>query len=43
MKAAEIRVEVHLPWLLAALANKIEGVLKSSGKEALRIGTTKKT
>ena len=43
VKAGEIRVEVHLPWLLAAVANKIEGVLKSSGKDALRIGTTKKT
>ena len=42
VKPAEIRVEVHLPWLLAALANKIEGLLKSNGKEALRIGSTKK-
>ena len=42
VKPAEIRVEVHLPWLLAALANKIEGVLKSTGKDALRIGPSKK-
>jgi hypothetical protein len=42
VKPAEIRVEVHLPWLLAALAGKIEGLLKSNGKEALRIGSTKK-
>ncbi len=42
VKPAEIRVEVHLPWLLAALANKIEGVLKSNGKDALRLGPTKK-
>jgi hypothetical protein len=42
VKPAEIRVEVHLPWLLAALANKIEGLLKSNGQEALRIGSTKK-
>ena len=43
VKAAEIRVEVHLPWLLAALATKIEGALKSNAKDALRIGTTRKT
>ena len=42
VKPAEIRVEVHLPWLLAAMANKIEGLLKSNGNDALRIGTTKK-
>ncbi len=39
---AEIRVEVHLPWLLAALAGKIEGLLKSNAQEALRIGPSKK-
>ena len=42
IKAAEIRVEVHLPWLLAAMANKIEGLLNKNASEALRIGTTKK-
>lgn len=43
VKAAEIRVEVHLPWLLAALANKIEKLVKSNGQEALRIAPVKKT
>jgi hypothetical protein len=42
VKPAEIRVEIHLPWLLAALAGKIEGLLRSNGKEALRIGSSKK-
>ena len=42
VKAAEIRVEVHLPWLLAAMASKVEGLLKSNAKDTLRIGTTKK-
>ena len=42
VKPAEIRVEVHLPWLLAALAGKVEGLLKSNGQEALRIAPTKK-
>ncbi len=42
VKPAQIRVEVHLPWLLAAMANKIEGVLKSNAQEALRIAPTKK-
>lgn len=42
VKAAEIRVEVHLPWLLAALANKIEKLVKSNGQEALRIAPSKK-
>ena len=42
VKTAEIRVEVHLPWLLAAMAGKIEGLLKSNAQDTLRIGTTKK-
>ena len=42
VKPAEIRVEVHLPWLLAAMANKVEGLLKANAKDTLRIGTTKK-
>ena len=42
VKAADIRVEVHLPWLLATMAGKIEGLLNSNAKDALRIGTTKK-
>ena len=42
MKAADIRIEVHLPWLLAAMANKVEGLLKANAKDTLRLGTTKK-
>ena len=42
VQAAEIRVEVHLPWLLAAMAGKVEGLLRSNAQDALRIGTTKK-
>ena len=42
VKPAEIRVEVHLPWLLAAMAGKIEGLLKSNGKDALKIAPPKK-
>ena len=42
VKPADIRVEIHLPWLLAAMANKVQGLLDKNAKEALRIGTTKK-
>jgi predicted PP-loop superfamily ATPase len=35
-----LRVEVQLPWILAALTNKIQGVLKSNAEESLRIGHT---
>jgi hypothetical protein len=37
-----IKVEVQLPWLLAAMAGKIQGLLKSNAEETLRIGTTRK-
>jgi hypothetical protein len=33
-----VRIEVQLPWILAALTGKIQGVLKSSAEESLRIG-----
>lgn len=33
-----LRIEVQLPWLLAALAGKIQGILQSNANEALRIG-----
>lgn len=39
---ANVKVEVHLPWLLAAMANKVQGVIKSNADATLRIGTTKK-
>lgn len=42
VKPAEIRVEVHLPWLLAAMAGKVEKLLKNNAQDTLRIGTTKK-
>ena len=42
VKAADIRVEVHLPWLLAAMANKVERLLQTNAKDTLRIGMTKK-
>lgn len=40
--AAEIKVEVHLPWLLAAMASKVQGLLKSNAETTLRLGTPKK-
>ena len=33
-----VRIEVQLPWILAALTGKIQGVLKSNAEESLRIG-----
>ena len=35
-----LRIEVQLPWILAALAGKIQGILKSNAEESLRIGHT---
>lgn len=35
-----LRIEVQLPWILAALTGKIQGVLKSNAEESLRIGHT---
>jgi hypothetical protein len=31
---------VQLPWILAALTTKIQGILKSNAEESLRIGHT---
>ena len=42
VKPSDIRVEIHLPWLLAAMASKVEGLLKKNAQETLKIGTTKK-
>jgi isopentenyl diphosphate isomerase/L-lactate dehydrogenase-like FMN-dependent dehydrogenase len=36
-----LRIEVQLPWILAALTGKIQGVLKSNAEESLRIGHTR--
>jgi hypothetical protein len=35
-----VRIEVQLPWILAALTSKIQGVLKNNAEESLRIGHT---
>ncbi|MGH6864524.1 MAG: polyhydroxyalkanoic acid system family protein [Methylocella sp.] len=35
-----VRVEVQLPWILAALTGRIQGVVKSNAEESLRIGHT---
>lgn len=35
-----LRIEVQLPWILAALTSKIQGVLTTSAEESLRIGHT---
>lgn len=43
VQPANIRVEIQLPWLLAAMAGKIEGLLKKNADETLRIGTSRKT
>ncbi len=37
-----VRCEIHLPWLLAAMANNVEGLLQRNAKEALLLGPTKK-
>jgi hypothetical protein len=33
-----LRIEVQLPWILAALTSKIQGILKTNAEESLRIG-----
>jgi len=35
-----LRIEVQLPWILAALTGKIQRVLKTNAEESLRIGHT---
>ena len=42
VQPANIVVVIELPWLLAAMANKVEGLLQKNAAETLRIGTTKK-
>ena len=36
-----LRIEVQLPWILAALSNKVRDVLTSNAKDSLRIGPPK--
>jgi hypothetical protein len=38
VEPAQVRLEVQLPWLLAALANKIQPYLEKSGADMLRLG-----
>ena len=42
VQPANVQVEIHLPWLLAAMAGKVEKLLQSNATDTLRIGTTKK-
>lgn len=35
-----VRIEVQLPWILAGLTRKIQGVLTNNAEESLRIGHT---
>jgi putative polyhydroxyalkanoate system protein len=35
-----LRIEVQLPWFLAALTGRIQSVLKNNAEETLRIGHT---
>ncbi len=35
-----LRIEVQLPWFLAALTGRIQGVLKNNAEDTLRIGHT---
>jgi hypothetical protein len=35
--AETVRIEVRLPWFLAALGNKVQGVLTASARESLKI------
>jgi hypothetical protein len=42
VRPAEVKIEVELPWLLAAMATKVQSLVKSNADDVLRIGTTKK-
>jgi hypothetical protein len=37
-----LRIDVQLPWILAALSGKVEGFLKSNATDAIRIGNMSK-
>jgi hypothetical protein len=39
--ANSLRIEVQLPWLLAALSGKVKDVLTNNAKDSLRIGPPK--
>jgi Putative polyhydroxyalkanoic acid system protein (PHA_gran_rgn) len=38
--ADSLRIEVQLPWFLAALTGRVQSVLKNNAEETLRIGHT---
>ena len=38
--ADSLRIEVQLPWFLAALSDRIRGFLQTNAEESLRIGYT---
>jgi hypothetical protein len=40
VKPDSLRIEVQLPWVLAILSDKIQGVLTSNAQDTLRIGRT---
>ena len=42
VKQSDIRIEVHLPWLLATMANKVQGFLRKNAQDTLLLGPTKK-
>jgi hypothetical protein len=42
VKPAEIRVEIHLPWLFAAFSNTIETLVKSNTTAVLQLEPPKK-
>jgi len=42
IELTQVRFEVQLPFLLAALANKIQPYLQKTGSDMLRIGPPKK-
>lgn len=33
-----VRIEVQLPWIIAALSGRIQGILKNSAEQSLRLG-----
>jgi hypothetical protein len=35
-----LRIEVRLPWILASLSSRIQGVLTSNAQDSLQIGHT---
>ncbi len=39
--ADAVRIEVQLPWLLAALSGKVEGLLTKNAKDSLRLAPPK--